>query len=187
MAIVDILAILPFYLPLLIPVDLRFLRILRLLRVVRIFKLARYSTGLATVGRVLKNSAPTLLSAMGANMILMIIASLLEYYAEGGVQPENFDNAFSGLWWVTMTITTVGYGDVYPLNLLGKLLAAIIAVLGVLLVAIPTGILSAGFMTEAAHQRHDVSPQETPDMEDQSDRVTLDRASTAGGNGSPPE
>ncbi|MCL1923660.1 MAG: potassium channel family protein [Propionibacteriaceae bacterium] len=93
-------------------------------------------------------------------------------------------------WWVeviSVAIFTVGYGDVYPLTLLGKLLAAIIAVLGVLLVAIPTGILSAGFMTEAAHQRHDVSPQETPDMEDQSDRVTLDRASTAGGDESPPE
>jgi len=87
---------------------------------------------------------------MAVNLILMIVASLLEYYAENAAQPEHFDSAFSGLWWVVSTITTVGYGDVYPVTGLGKLLASVIAILGVALVAIPTGILSAGFMREAS-------------------------------------
>ena len=87
---------------------------------------------------------------MAVNLILVIVASLPEYYAEHVVQPEHFDSAFSGLWWVVSTITTIGYGDVYPVTGLGKLLAAVIAILGVALVAIPTGILSAGFVRETS-------------------------------------
>jgi len=129
-------------------IDLRILRTLRLIRLIRVFKLGRHSAGLARVGRVLKKSVPELISSMSVVVVLMIVASVLEYYVENPANPEGFDSAFSGLWWAVSTITTVGYGDVVPETVIGKVLAAIIALLGIGLVAIPTGILSAGFVSE---------------------------------------
>ncbi|MDR1188158.1 MAG: ion transporter [Bifidobacteriaceae bacterium] len=153
MAIIDLLSILPFYLPMLIPVDLRILRVLRLVRLVRVFKLGRYSAGMATVGRVMKKSAPALASSVFVVVLLMIVSAVLEYYVEHPEQPEAFDSAFSALWWAVATITTVGYGDIYPVTLIGRILGAVIALLGVALVAIPTGIISAGFVDELRGSR----------------------------------
>ena len=79
-------------------------------------------------------------------LILLTISSLMIYYAEHDAQPEQFANAFSGLWWAVATLTTVGYGDIYPITPLGRFLGAIIAILGIGVVAVPTSILSAGFM-----------------------------------------
>lgn len=76
----------------------------------------------------------------------MVVASLLIYYAEYDAQPQQFQNAFSGLWWAVATLTTVGYGDIYPITPLGRFMGAIIAVLGIGMVAVPTSILSAGFV-----------------------------------------
>lgn len=146
MAMIDLLAILPFYLPFLIPVDLRVLRILRLLRLFRLFKFSRYTTAFRTIGKVFKNKAHQLLSSIFVVLLLMVIASVLMYNVEHDAQPDKFVNAFSGLWWAIATLTTVGYGDIYPITALGKLLAAIIAILGIGLVAVPTGIISAGFV-----------------------------------------
>jgi voltage-gated potassium channel len=154
MAIIDLLSILPFYLPMFLPIDLRILRVLRLLRLLRVFKLARYSTAMASTGRVLKQSGPALLSSLSVVAMLMLVASVLMYYIEGPAQPEEFSNAFSALWWAMATITTVGYGDIYPVTVLGKILSAVIAILGIALVAIPTGIISAGFMTELSNSQH---------------------------------
>jgi len=150
MAIIDLVSILPFYLPAILPIDLRILRMLRLIRLIRVLKLGRHSSALARVGRVLKKSAPALISAMSVIVLLMVIASVLEYYVEYPANPGNFTSAFSGLWWVVSTITTVGYGDIVPITALGKVLGSVIALLGVGLIAIPTGILSAGF-TEDSH------------------------------------
>lgn len=146
MAIIDLLAILPFYLPLLIPIDLRVLRTVRLLRLLRILKVNRYTSALTTIGTVLKKKAPQLISAIFVVLILMIIASILMFNLEHEAQPEVFQNAFSGLWWATATFTTVGYGDIYPITAVGKLLSALISLLGIGLVAVPTGIISAGFV-----------------------------------------
>ena len=149
MAIIDLASILPFYLPMLIPVDLRILRLLRLVRLIRVFKLGRYSAALAKIGRVLKKTAPALVSSMSVVVLLMIVASVLEYYVENPAQPDQFDSAFSALWWAVTTVTSVGYGDLYPITPVGKLIGAVIAILGVAFVAIPTGILSAGFTDDA--------------------------------------
>ncbi|MDR2564727.1 MAG: ion transporter [Bifidobacteriaceae bacterium] len=150
MAVIDLVSILPFYLATLMLVDLRILRVLRLVRLARVFKLGRYFEGLATVGRVLRKSAPSLASSISVVVLLMIVASVLEYYAENRSQPELFDSAFAALWWAVATITTVGYGDVYPVTPVGQVIGAVIALLGVALVAIPTGIISAGFVEERA-------------------------------------
>lgn len=146
MAIIDLLAILPFYLPFVIPIDLRVLRMLRIVRLLRIFKISRYTSALSTIGNVFKQKKEQLLSSTFVVLILMIIASVLMYNIESEAQPDAFGNAFEALWWAVATLTTVGYGDIFPVTTLGKILSAIIALLGIGLVAIPSGIISAGFM-----------------------------------------
>ncbi len=146
MALVDLLAILPFYLPFIIPIDLRVLRMVRLLRILRILKVNRYTSALSAVGNVIKSKASQLISSMLVVLVLMVMASVLMYNVESEAQPEVFENAFSGMWWAVATLTTVGYGDIFPVTALGKALSAVIALLGIGLVAVPTGIISAGFM-----------------------------------------
>ena len=146
MALIDLLAILPFYLPMILPVNLLGLRAIRLVRLLRIFKLNRYSDALISIGRVFAEKSREIAASLFFVAILLVIASLLIYHAEHDAQPEQFKNAFSGLWWAVATLTTVGYGDIYPITPLGRVLGAVIAILGIGVVAVPTGILSAGFM-----------------------------------------
>lgn len=145
MAIIDLLAILPFYLPMLIPIDLRVLRALRIVRLFRLFKINRYTTAFKTIGMVFKNKASQLISSMIVVFLLMLIASVLMYSVEHDAQPDNFTNVFQAMWWAVATLTTVGYGDIYPVTIIGKLLSAIIALLGIGMVAVPTGIITSGF------------------------------------------
>jgi len=146
MAIIDLLAILPFYLPMILPFNLLGLRTVRLLRLLRIFKFHRYSEAVASIGFVLKRKIFSITAALFMVLILLVIASLLIYYVEHDAQPTAFQNAFSGLWWAVATLTTVGYGDIYPITVIGKILGTVIAFLGIGMVAIPTGILSSGFI-----------------------------------------
>jgi voltage-gated potassium channel len=145
-ALVDLFAILPIYLPLLIPIDLRFIRILRLLRVIRLFKINRYSRSLKLIGDVFKEKRSDLGITVFVTFILLVIASTLMYYIEGQEQPEAFPNIVASFWWAVATLTTVGYGDIYPITAWGKFISGIIALLGIGLVALPTGILSSAFI-----------------------------------------
>ncbi len=146
MAIIDLLAILPFYLPILIPIDLRFLRVLRLTRILRILKVNRYSKSLDLIGKVLYKKKYELLVTIFITSILLLLASSMMYYLENDAQPDSFPNIIASFWWAIATLTTVGYGDVYPITILGKITSGIIALLGIGLVALPTGIISSGFM-----------------------------------------
>ena len=129
-----------------LPVDLVGLRAVRLVRLLRVFKLNRYSEALVSIGEVFKKKYREILVSVFFVLILLIIASLLIYYAEHDAQPDKFPNAFSGLWWAVATLTTVGYGDIYPVTAVGRLLGAVIAIMGIGMVAVPTSILSSGFM-----------------------------------------
>jgi len=146
MALIDLVAILPFYLPMFIPVNMVGIRAFRLVRLLRIFKLNRYSEALSSVGEVFRKKGREIFASMFFVLILLVIASLLIYYAEHDAQPDKFANAFSGVWWAVATLTTVGYGDIYPVTGLGRFLGGIIALTGIGLVAVPTGIISAGFV-----------------------------------------
>ena len=146
MTIIDILAILPYYLPAIIPIDLLGLRVLRLVRILRVCKLTRYSEALASIADIFKSKSKDIIVSFLVVFLLLVVASLLIYYAEHDAQPEAFQNAFSGLWWAVATLTTVGYGDIYPVTVMGRIIGAIIALLGIGMVAIPTGIISSGFM-----------------------------------------
>jgi voltage-gated potassium channel len=126
--------------------DLRFLRILRLTRLFRLFKIARYSKALRVVGTVLKRKKEPLILTLFVSLILLLVASSLMYYIEHDSQPESFPNIFASFWWAVATLTTIGYGDIYPITGWGKFLSGIIALLGIGLIALPTGILGSGFM-----------------------------------------
>ncbi|MGA9212748.1 ion transporter [Kaistella sp.] len=144
--LIDLIAILPFYLPLIFPFDLRVLRILRLFRLLRIFKLGRLSKSLQTIVSVLKDSRSELSLTLFVAFILLILSSTLMFYVENDAQPDKFENIGQSLWWSVATLTTVGYGDIYPITPLGKLLSSIIAIIGIGVLALPTGIISSAFI-----------------------------------------
>ena len=146
MALIDLLAILPFYLPMLIAIDLRFLRMFRISRLLRILKINRYTKALSLIISVIKDKKDELLATVFVMGFMIMISSTVMYYFETEVQPEAFPNIVASFWWSIATLTTVGYGDIYPVTAMGKLFAGIIAVLGIGLVALPTGIISSGFI-----------------------------------------
>lgn len=111
--LIDLLAILPFYLPFLIKIDLRFLRVLRLMRFIRVFKINRYNNSLTLIYTVIKEKKSELAITGFVALLILLIASFLMFDIEGSVQPDKFPNMFSCLWWAIATLTTVGYGDVY--------------------------------------------------------------------------
>jgi voltage-gated potassium channel len=145
LAIIDLLAIVPFYLPF-ITTDLRILRLARLFRLVRIARLARYSTAVQMMIATAHERRHELSVSIGLITVLMLISSSLMYYAEHEAQPEVFSSIPAAMWWAIVTLTTVGYGDTYPITAAGRGLAAITAVLGIAMLALPTAILSAGFL-----------------------------------------
>lgn len=148
MAIIDLLAIMPFYLPLFFAIDGRVLRVLRLFRIIRIFKMGRYSTAFNMIVRVMTKRKEELLVTVTIIFVMLILASSLMYYVEGEAQPGVFTSIPETMWWGVATLTTVGYGDVVPITSLGKLLAAFIAILGVGSFALPAGIIASGFDME---------------------------------------
>ena len=147
-AIIDLAAILPFYLPFVTGIDLRFLRVLRLLRMFRIFKLGRYSESMTIIGRVLKKEKEKLLTTIILTVIMIFVASTIMYYVESPAQPEVFTNIIETTWWSIATFTTIWYGDMYPVTVAGKICGGIISLLGIMLIALPSGIICSGFMDE---------------------------------------
>lgn len=146
MAIIDLLAILPFWLPMFLPGSMLGMRALRLVRLLRLLKLNRYFNAVALIGGVVHEKRRELCGSVVFVLLLMLVSSLLMYAAEHDAQPDSFKNAFSGLWWAVATLTTVGYGDIYPVTPVGRVLGAVIALLGIGMVAIPTSILSSGLI-----------------------------------------
>ena len=146
LGLIDLFAILPFFLPLIFKLDLRIMRALRLLRLLRMFKLGRHSSSLKLIGSVIKETKYDLLVTVFLTFILLIIASTLMFYIENDAQPDAFENIGEAMWWAVATLTTVGYGDIYPVTGFGKLLSGLIALIGIGIVALPTGIISSAFV-----------------------------------------
>jgi voltage-gated potassium channel len=152
LAIIDLLAFLPFYLPF-IGFDLRLLRILRIFRIFRLFKIARYVEALSFINRVFKQKREELLISLMFTVLLLLVSSTLMYYVENQAQPDQFSSIPETMWWGIATLTTVGYGDMYPVTPLGQFLGGIIALIGIGLFALPTGILASGFSDEIARKK----------------------------------
>lgn len=148
MGIVDLLSFLPYYLPIFFPSGAVAFRMLRIVRIFRIFRINAYYDSLNVITEVIVGKKQQLFSSVFIILVLMVASSLCMYSLENRAQPEVFSNAFSGIWWAASTLLTVGYGDIYPITTLGKMFGIFITFLGVGMVAIPTGIISAGFVDQ---------------------------------------
>lgn len=144
--LVDLLSFFPYYLPFFLPTGAVAFRIFRVIRIFRLFRINAQYDAFNVIIDIINEKKNQLISSMCIIMIFMLASSLCMYSIEHEAQPDVFENAFSGLWWATSTLLTVGYGDVYPITTIGQILAIFISFLGVGLVAIPTGIISAAFM-----------------------------------------
>lgn len=146
--VVDLLCFLPHYLPFFFPQGAVAFRMLRIIRIFRLFRINSYYDSLNVIGEVISGKKQQLMSSVFIILMLMLGSSLCMYSLEHEAQPEVFTNAFSGIWWAASTLLTVGYGDIYPVTTLGKMFGIFITFLGVGMVAIPTGIISAGFVDQ---------------------------------------
>ena len=150
LAVIDLLAILPFYLGFFIQTDLRYLRVFRLLRV---FKLSRYSRAMQLLMNVFKEERYSLFAAFSVLFIIMLVAACAMYTLEKDIQPEHFSSIPQAMWWSLVTLTTVGYGDVTPVTDLGRLFGGLITIVGIGMVALPAGILASGFSEQLSRRR----------------------------------
>ncbi|MDD6194410.1 MAG: ion transporter [Lachnospiraceae bacterium] len=144
--IVDLLTIVSFFVPFLFSNGFVALKMLRVIRILRLFRLNTSYDAFNVITDVLRDKRDQIISSVALILMLMFMSSLCMYSLEHEAQPENFSNAFSGIWWSVSTLLTVGYGDIYPITIGGRIMAIVFAFLGVGMVAIPTGIISAGFV-----------------------------------------
>jgi voltage-gated potassium channel len=163
MAIIDLLAVAPFYLTIFFSVDLRFMRVLRLLR---IFKLTRYSPAMAVVLTVLKKESQAFGATLFVFVLLMIFSASIIYLFEHKAQPEVFTDIPQAMWWAVITLTTIGYGDAYPITDMGRLVGAGISILSIGLVALPAGILASGFSEQLYIRRQKYQDRVQDALED---------------------
>lgn len=146
--LIDLLTFLPYFMPFLFPAGAVAFRMLRVIRIFRLFRINAQNDAFSVIVDVLYEKRNQLLFSIVLILIFMVAASLCMYDLEHEAQPEAFENAFSGIWWSVSTLLTVGYGDIYPITIAGRIMAIIISFLGVGMVAIPTGIISAGFVQQ---------------------------------------
>lgn len=132
------------------------LRMIRVIRIMKLFRVNQSIDAFSIVAEVISQKKKQLMSSICMIFMIMLGASLCMYGFEHDVQPGVFENAFSGIWWATSTVLTVGYGDIYPITAGGRIVAIIIAILGVCVVAIPTGVISAGFVEYYARIKGDL-------------------------------
>ncbi len=162
-ALVDLLAILPFYVHVIVGLDLRILRILRLMRFFRFFRLTAYTKATQLVLRVFKSRLNELMLAFVMTLFLVVIAACLVYFAEYNTPDSKFTSIPETIWWAIETLTTVGYGDMVPVTIIGKVFASVIIMAGVALLALPAGIITAGFLDEARKIREqEQGPKKCP-------------------------
>jgi voltage-gated potassium channel len=159
--LVDLFAVLPFYLPFL-GIDLRFIRAFRLFRIIRLAKASRYYSSLSLIRDTVKARKEELVLTFVVLALLLIVAASGIYYCENDAQPEQFPSIPGAFWWAVVTLTTVGYGDAYPITVAGKFFASLVAILGIGMFALPTGILGAGFVEEIRRRRAGQEEQRCP-------------------------
>ncbi len=145
----DLFAILPFYIT--SGIDLRSIRVLRLVRLVRILKLVRYSQAIQRFHRAFVIAREEIVLFFVVSVMLLYVAAVGIYYFERGAQPEAFSSVFHSLWWAVATLTTVGYGDVYPVTAGGRVFTALVLFVGLGIVAVPAGLVASA-LSEARRQ-----------------------------------
>lgn len=151
LALVDLIAILPFYMGLYASFDLRFLRVMRLLR---LFKLTRYSPALGALLDVIRQESEALLAALVILLLMLVVSASGIYLLEHDLQPEVFGSIPSSMWWAIVTLTTLGYGDVVPVTVGGKIFGGLIGLIGIGMIALPAAIMASGFAESVRARKH---------------------------------
>jgi voltage-gated potassium channel len=152
LALFDLLAILPFYIPMVLPMDLLVLRLFRLTRVFTVLKLGRFSNAWDSLTYTVRSRKEELLISAVLIFMVLAVSSTVMYYIENPAQPQKFSSIPQTMWWGVVTLSTVGYGDMYPITPLGKFVGALVAISGIALFALPAGIIAAG-LVESLHHR----------------------------------
>ena len=146
MAWIDLLAIIPFFIAFIVNLDLRHIRILRMVRLLRVFNLSKYSHSLRLINRIIIEKKQELAATLLLFLSVLIVSATAMYWLERDVQPDKFPTILHSCWWAVITLTTIGYGDIYPITAAGRFLGAVVVILGVIITAIPVGIVSSGFV-----------------------------------------
>lgn len=149
--IIDLLAILPFYIT--AAVDLRSIRVLRLFKLFRVFKIVRYNNAIKRFRVAFNEIREELTIFLMATLFIIYIAAVGIYYFESSAQPEEFKSVFHSLWWAVATLTTVGYGDVYPITVGGRIFTFVILMVGLSIVSIPAGLLASSLQETASKSK----------------------------------
>ena len=152
LALFDLVAILPFYIPMVLPMDLLVLRLFRLTRVFTVLKMGRFSRAWDSLTYTIKSRKEELLISAVLIFMVLAVSSTVMYYIENPAQPQKFSSIPQTMWWGVVTLSTVGYGDIYPITPLGKLVGSMVAISGIALFALPAGIIAAG-LVESLHHR----------------------------------
>ncbi len=150
---IDLISILPFYIKQFVLLDGRFFRILRLFRLTRVFKLGRESKSLRLFIKALSAVKSELMFTLFLSILTILFSASAIYFLENKAQPEVFSSITASVWWATISLATVGYGDIVPITIWGKIFASIISLVGIGIVAIPTGIISASFVEEIINSK----------------------------------
>jgi voltage-gated potassium channel len=157
LALFDLVAILPFYIPMVLPLDLLVLRLFRLTRVFTVFKMGRFSNAWRSLTYTVRSRKEELLISGILIFMILAVSSTVMYYIENPAQPQKFSSIPSTMWWGVVTLSTVGYGDMYPITPLGKLVGSLVAISGIGLFALPAGIIAAG-LVESLRQKKEEDP-----------------------------
>jgi voltage-gated potassium channel len=152
-ALIDLFAFLPNYFHAFLNFDLRILRLLRFMRFFRLFRLTAYTKSAQMIFNVFKSRLNELLLSFIMVLFLIVIASCLLFFAEHNAQPDSFSSIPATMWWAVVTLTTTGYGDMYPITTIGRILAGTIMLTGVALFALPAGIITVGFLEEFRYNK----------------------------------
>jgi voltage-gated potassium channel len=155
MGLVDVAALLPLILPF-FGVDMRLYPVLRAVRMFRVAKLFRYIPGIDLIKAVVVNKRSELIGSICVVLLMLVLGGTGMYFIEGKAQPDKFASIPDAMWWAVATMTTTGYGDVFPITLAGKLLGGVFSILGIFSFALPTAILGSGFIDEISRRKQNV-------------------------------
>lgn len=162
--IIDLLSIIPIFIPFILPNQITLIRLLRLVSIFKLGRFTKYSKSLEQLKRVFKRKSEIFVIMLFFLVFILLFSSVIMYVVEYSAQPDKFSSIPASLWWAIMTVTTVGYGDIIPVTPLGKIIASFVTLTGVLILALPSAILATGFIEERQNQRFQASKNEmTPE------------------------
>ena len=166
MAIIDLLSILPIF-HLLVP-SFRLFRVPRLLKILRVFKIIRYFEPLEIILSVIRKQRQILLTVLSLAIFYIFVTALIMFHAEEDINPATgkylFDTYFDAFYWAACTLTTVGYGDLYPISTLGRAISIVSSMVGIAIIALPSGIVTAGYMDELRSRKEAKEKQQNPEL-----------------------